>query len=244
MEKGKYYFLTGIVPVTDVRGLSKTFDCTVTQFITAVYFMAIQDYVKQLNGSLKTEMTGRIVLNIPVDLRQLFPSKTMKNFFISFVPAIDLRLGCYDIEEIIEYLKAYMKMHLGEKEISKHISRNVKKERTFLVRLLPLWLKNIAMPFIYVRFGERGYTSSISNLGLVRLPEEIRDKVDMIEFYPAPSEVNKIKMCMCAFNEKISLSFGKTTENTEIEKFFFRRLRKMGVPVKIETNMYNMHRTN
>lgn len=236
-EKGRYLFLTGISPVDAVKKLSKEHGCTVTHFITAVFFMAIQDYVDSLDGPEKKRMTGRIVMNVPVDLRQMYPSRTMKNFFVSFTPVMDLRLGRYDLDELIKYIRRYMKQHYNRKYVSKYISRNVKNEQMWLVRLLPLGLKNLIMPYIYVRFGEMGYTSSISNLGLIKLPDEIQSRVEAIEFYPAPSEVNKIKMCMNAYRDHIYMSFGKTTENTEVEKHFFRRLRKMGVPVRIETNM-------
>jgi len=43
-------------------------------------------------------------------------------------------------------------------------------------------------------------------------------------------------MCLCSYKEHCYISFGKTVNSTEIEKYFFRNLRKLGVPVKIETN--------
>lgn len=237
MEKGRYLFLTGILPLKSVKTVTKAYDCSVTHLVTAVYFMAIQDYVHSLPEEKQKLMKGRIVMNVPVDLRQLYPSKTMKNFFVSFTPEMDLRLGSYELEELIYYVKNYMKQHYNKKYISRFISRNVKNERMLFVRLLPLGLKNLIMPYIYVKFGEKGYTSSISNMGKIRLPSEIEAEVEAIEFYPAPSEVNKIKMCMNAYGDYLYICFGKTTDNTEIEKYFFRRLRKMGIPVKIETNM-------
>jgi NRPS condensation-like uncharacterized protein len=238
-EKGRYDLLTGIVPLLPVKQLAKAYECTVTIFITALYFMAIEDYIEGLNPDQKKKMIGKIVINLPVDIRQLFPSLTMRNFFISFTPSIDLRLGHYELKEVIEYLKSYMKLHYNTKFISQYITRNVKNEKLLLVRLLPLWIKNIVMPYVYNHFGERGYTSSVSNLGIIKLPEELNDYIENFEFYPAPSETNKIKMCMCAYQDKINISFGKTTENTEIEKYFFRRLRKMGIPIKIETNTHH-----
>ncbi len=150
---------------------------------------------------------------------------------------IDLRLGHYELEEVINYLKNYMKLHVNKKYFSKYISRNVKNERNPLIRIIPLGLKNIVIPWIYVWFGERGYTSSISNMGRIELPEELEPYVEAMEFFPPPSEVNKIKMCISTYKGKMYLSFGRTTDNTEIEKFFFRRLVKSGISVKVETNM-------
>ncbi len=236
VEKGRYIFLTGIVPVKKLKELSKAYSCTITQFITALYFEAIQDYVNQTKTLQKHQKDKRIVINIPVDLRQLFPSQSMKNFFVSLTPEIDLRLGTYTLEELIAYLKGYMQLHYTKKNVSRYITRNVKNERILFVRALPLYFKNLIMPYIYVKYGEKGYTTSVSNLGLVRLPDEIQPYVEAIEFYPAPSEVNKIKMCLCSYKDHCYISFGKTINSTEIEKIFFRKLRKLGVPIRIETN--------
>ncbi len=237
MEKGKYSFLTGIVAVAEVKKVAGTFGCTVTQYIAGIYFMAIQDYKESAKGREQRAMTGRVVLNLPVDLRRIFPSETMKNFFVSLTPMIDLRLGHYELEEVINYLKSYMKIHMNKKNFSKYISRNVKNERNPIIRIVPLGLKNIVMPWIYVWFGERGYTSSISNMGRVELPGELEPYVEAVEFFPPPSEMNKIKMCISTYKGNMYLSFGRTTDNTEIEKFFFRRLVKSGISVKVETNM-------
>jgi NRPS condensation-like uncharacterized protein len=236
VEKGRYIFLTGIVPVKKLKELSKEYGCTITQLIAALYFESIQEYMKETKKGRKRKLSNRIVINIPVDLRQLFPSESMKNFFVSLTPEIDLRIGEYSLEEIIAYLKGYMQIYYTEKNISRYITRNVKNERILFVRALPLYIKNLIMPYIYVKFGEKGYTTSVSNLGLVVLPEEIQPYVDAIEFYPAPSEVNKIKMCLCSYKDHCYISFGKTVNSTEIEKYFFRNLRKLGVPIKIETN--------
>ncbi len=236
MDKGKYSFLTGIVPVKEVKRLSEEYNCTVTQWITALYFLAIQDYVDSLSGAKKRKMTGRIAMNMPVDLRRLFPSKTMKNFFVSLTPVIDLRLGTYELVEIVDYLKGYMQLHITPKYLAQQISRNVRKERHPVIRVLPLFVKNLFMPLVYTWFGERSYTSSVSNLGRVTLPREIEPYVSAVEFFPAPSEMNKIKMCLSSYNDRLFISFGRTTDHTDIEKYFFRRLVKMGVPVKLETN--------
>lgn len=236
MAKGKYSFLTGISPIQTVKSQAKAYKCSVTQFLSSIYFMAIQDYITDQTSSNTKMKKGRVVINLPVDLRQLFPSKTMKNFFVSITPAIDLRLGTYELEEVITYLQSYMQQNVTKKVLSQYIARNVKNERQPLVRLLPLPIKNLVMPFIYVWFGERVYTTSVSNLGLVRLPSEIDPYVQAIEFFPAPSESNIIKMCINAYKDHLYINFGRTTDNTEIEKYFFRRLVKMGIPVKIETN--------
>ncbi len=128
-KKGKYILISGTVSADKIKKLAKKNECTVTQYITALYMDSIQEYINKLPEKKKKKMTGRIVINLPVDLRQLFPSRTRKNFFISITPEIDLRLGEYSLEEIIKYLKAYMTMSINNKNISRYIARNVKNEK-------------------------------------------------------------------------------------------------------------------
>ncbi|MBC7961240.1 MAG: hypothetical protein H7X94_15385 [Vallitaleaceae bacterium] len=237
IEKGKYIIITGTSPIEPIKKLAKSYECTMTQLVTALYFDAIQEYVSQLEGSAKRKMMGRVVMNIPVDLRQLFPSKTLKNFFISIKPEIDLRLGHYSLEEIIHGVKNYMNMSINEKNISRYISRNVQNEKKLYIRMMPLFFKNLIMPTIYSRFGERGFTSSISNLGIIKMPKELTPFIKKIEVIPPPSVENKMKVVMLSYLDQLVLCFGSTTYNTEIEKVFFRKIRKLGIPVKIETNM-------
>lgn len=236
LDKGEYLLLTGIAPVEPLLALAKENKCTLTQYILAIYFESIQDYIKRLPMSEKKKHKQKIAINVPVDLRKMFPSITLRNFFISLNPEIDLGLGYYTREEIIEQIKGYMGMYINPKNIQRYISRNVRNEEFIVLRLIPLWMKKLMMPIIYKRFGERGYTSGLSNLGNVRFPEEVEPFIKSLEVFPPPSAESKLKLVMVSFNKHLSLSFGKTIGETEIEKIFFRKIRKLGVPVKIETN--------
>ncbi len=112
----------------------------------------------------------------------------------------------------------------------------LKRKKNRLIRIIPLFIKNLVIPLVYQRFGERGYTSSISNLGMMDISEDIASYIERFEFYPPPSRGNIIKIGVISYRSKIYLSFGSLTNRTDIEKIFFRKLRKMDIPVKVETN--------
>ncbi|MGL4607163.1 MAG: hypothetical protein ACRCU3_06815 [Eubacteriaceae bacterium] len=236
LDKGEYILLTGISPVEPLLFLAKSYGCTLTQFVLAIYFESIQEYIQGLPMSEKRKTKQRIAINVPVDLRKMFPSITLRNFFISLNPELDLGLGYYSREEIISQIKGYMGLYLNPKNMHRYISRNVRNEQFIVLRVIPLWIKKLAMPMVYKYFGERGYTSGLSNLGNVTFPKEIEPYVKGLEVFPPPSAESRLKLVMVSFNKKIYMSFGKTTSNTEIEKIFFRKLRKLNIPVKIETN--------
>ncbi len=236
LDKGEYLLLTGIVPLKPVYTLAKENKCTITQYLLALYMESIQDYIIGSDMPEKKKRKQRIAINVPVNLRKMFPSITLRNFFISLNPDLDLSLGYYSREEIIEQIKGYMGLYMNKKHINRYISRNVRNEKFILLRIIPLFVKKIMMPIIYKRFGEKGYTSGLSNLGIVRLPEEITPLVKSIEVFPPPSAESRLKLVMVSYNDQINLSFGKTAADTSIEQIFFGKLIEMGIPVKIETN--------
>src|SRR5690606_24947185 len=130
--------ITGIIPVNMLLEEAKKYSASLTQFLLALYFDTIQEFIRLHPCKLLP-----VVINLPVNLRNIFPSKTMRNFFISLTPQIDFRLGSYSFEEIINYIRNYMAIALNKKHISQHIHLNVKREKTIFIRLIPLFLKNL-----------------------------------------------------------------------------------------------------
>lgn len=242
LDKGQYLLVTGISPVKPLLKLAREAKCTLTQYITALYFESLQEYAlshvkRRKNGYGK----GRIAINIPIDLRKFYPTKSLRNFFVSLNPAIDLSLGEYSREELISFVRDYMGLYINEKNIKRYISRNVRNEEFVFLRVIPLWFKRLIMPIIYNIYGERGYTSSVSNLGRITFPAEIADRVTLFEGFPAPSGGNALKIVMASYADKLYISFGKTTAETAVEKIFFSKIRALGVPVKIEGNQLNTY---
>lgn len=235
-EEGKYNVITGIMEIDDMKLASKECGLTITEFLMAVYLETLQElFFSNLHESIRYRVSP-IGLNVPIDLRAFFPSKTMRNFFITVVVPLDTRMGHYTFEEIAAMVKNSMAGFKSDKYLKSVISQNVKSERSLPIRMVPLILKNIMLPFVYYMRGERNYTSGFSNLGIVSFPDAIAEKVERVEFYPPPSKGNKIKIGVVSYGTKMFLSFGNLTTEKEIEKIYFRKLRKRGIAIKIETN--------
>lgn len=235
--KGVYSIVTGIVDSNELYKLAKhTYNCTVTQLLMAVYFMAIQDYLYSLPEKKRKKLSKPICLNMPVNLRGMYPTKTLRNFFVTLMPRIDPRLGEYTFEEVLTYVMYYMKMHINKRYISQFMSYSVRKEKAWGIRLVPLSLKDLAMPFIYYQYGEKSFTSSLSNVGIVKLPKAIEPFIERMEVYPPPSTGSMIKATVLTVKNKSYISFGSLAVSRDIEKNFFTRLRKMGLHVKVESN--------
>ncbi|WP_143833691.1 alcohol acetyltransferase [Oceanobacillus senegalensis] len=230
-NKGQYHIVTGIMRVEELKKRAKEYDASITIFLTAVYIESL------LHIQERTSRRRRpIVMNVPVNMRSFFESKTMRNFFISMTPSIDARLGAYKFEEIIQELKIEFSRLLTPKKLKQHIKRSVISEQNLGLRLMPSPIKNMVAPTIYSFFGEGNYTSGLSNLGMVHVDRELKEFIERIECYPPPSIGNKVKAMLLSYDGNVYLSFGNLSKDRMLEREFFRRIRKLGIHVMIETN--------
>lgn len=65
---------------------------------------------------------------------------------------------------------------------------------------------------------------------------ELKPYVRSFEVFPPPSAESRLKLVTVSYDDRLALCFGKTTSETVIEKIFFRKIRQLGIPVKIKTN--------
>ncbi|MCP4163242.1 MAG: hypothetical protein GY760_24540 [Deltaproteobacteria bacterium] len=230
---GKYHIITAIISTDEILQLCRKFSVSLTEFLIAIMLDAIQEYCE--NNTNKRRFK-QVVINVPVNLRPIFNTKTMRNFFLSLEPSIDPRLGHYTFEEILKKVHHYMRYEVDDKKLNQQITRNVNGEMNAIIRVLPLSIKNLMLPVIYNFFGENNYSSSLSNLGKVEMPEEYSEKIERFEFIPPPSTGVKTKAAVVSFQNNMYISFGRLIKEPIIEKLFFRKIRKLGIRVKIESN--------
>ncbi len=243
-----YRVLTGEMPVAELIAKAKGLGVSLTEYLTAIYFQALQEI--QLRRARRGESTGRgpsrrakrakipapISVMVPVNLRRILPSRTMRNYFLTLNPLLDTRLGSYDPEEITAKVHHFMRIQLDHRHLSQQISRNVKGTVHPFIRLSPLFVKNIALKSIYRDYGESRYSGSLSNLGSVKLPSSLQPMVERVTFVPPPSQVLKKKAGGVSYGDTLSVSFGSLIEETALERIFFTHLRRAGVPVRVRGN--------
>ena len=177
-----------------------------------------------------------IKLLIPVNLRQIFPSKTLRNFAMYTIPEIDPRLGEYSFEEICRIIRCKMELEFTAKHMSTVIKTNVNDEQNPLVRLIPLPLKNMVMKAIFDSVGERKSCLSLSNLGRIALPEEMKPYVRRMDFVLGVQAAAPYNCGVVSYGDTVYINFIRNIRDAELERHFYLVLRDMGVPVTVESN--------
>lgn len=221
------------LPTKEILGKAKSYGVSITNFLVAAYLNALQEvYLRQ--SPLQKRFSGKVIrIQVPVNLRNIYPTKTLRNFSLYVIPGIDMRLGTYSFEEILKIVYHQMQLETDEKLISKVMSRNVGGERMWLVRIMPFFLKSFMLNILYAR-GTRQYSSVVTNLGRIDLGSEVNRHIRRFLFLPPPpNPKTKISCAVAGFEDSLVLSIGNVSRFAQVERLFFGFLIQQGIPVKI-----------
>ena len=230
LEKGQYHITTGEINIKSLKEESKKYGTTIGKYLLSVYFKVLLDRYSQAKNP--------IVIGVPVDLRKIFEETTYRNFFINITPSVDTSLGAYSLSEIITYLDNYFALKITKKEFYKSIYKAMNPIQNIIIKSVPYLIKRIFFPFIFDYYGERGYTTGFSNLGIFKVNKKYEKYLKGFRFLPPPSKRCKIKMGVISDYNKVYVNFGNLTANYDIERDFFIYLRKRGIKSKIITNYF------
>lgn len=230
----RFDVLLGIIPIKEIIKKAKEHKVSLTEYLVAVYLYCLQKVHEELSKRSKRRSNKKVRIEVPVNLRNMYPTKTMRNFSLYVMPEIDTRLGWYSFEELLKVVHHQMQLETDKKLISKMMARNVGGEKNPFIRGVPLFLKSLILSTLYAA-GTQKYSGVITNMGKVDFTPEINNCIERIVFIPPPAnKILKVNCGVVGFDDKLVLSFGNITRSKKLEKYFFRFLISQGIPVKIE----------
>ncbi|MBQ8605780.1 MAG: alpha/beta hydrolase fold domain-containing protein [Clostridia bacterium] len=207
---------------------------SMTSFICAAVMMAIQNMQKEKVPAIKRRKPIKVL--IPVNLRSLFESSSLRNFALYTTPEILPALGEYSFDEICKVVQSKLATEVTQKQMSMKIATNIGSERVMLLRLAPLFLKNFVMRLVYDTVGEKKSCLTISNLGAVRLPENMSEMIDRIDFILGVQRSTPNNLGVISFGDTVYLNFIRNIKESELEYHFYKVLRELGIDAVVESN--------
>lgn len=199
---------------------------TMTVFLTALLIEAVHSTMSVADENLP------VVIMVPVNLRNFFPSETAKNFFgmISIVYSYKERSG--EFADILEEVNRQFKEKLTKEQLSIRMNRLASLEHNPFVKIAPLPLKNFVLHTAR-RIGVRGETIVISNIGRVIMPPEFDSYIDRFSIF---ASTLKLQLCVCSYGDKLTLNFSSAFVSTAVQCAFVRRLTAAGIEAEIQSN--------
>ncbi len=225
---------TGILDVEQVLMMARAYGVSLTVFMASVLMMAILKMQNQAVPKRKRQKPVKVL--IPVNLRKLFPSMSLRNYVLYITPGVDPKLGEYTFEEVLQTVHHQMGVELTPKKMAAKVQTNVEAEQLLVLKLMPLFLKNIAMKMVYDAVGERNSCLTLSNLGAVSLPETMKPYVKRLDFVLGVQATRPNNLGMLSYDGKLYCNFIRNIREPTLEREYFTFLRKLGLHVKVESN--------
>ncbi|CDR31154.1 Uncharacterised protein [Acholeplasma oculi] len=237
---GTYYanhynaVMNAYIDVENIKAVAKNFGATISEYLVAVSILAI----KRSGGQKQYKHLLRVF--IPVNMRQFYPSITLRNF-ASFVRVnYDLNQQEQELKDIIMLVKSEMKKELDPDLMLNRIIQNVRYEQNPFLRLTPLFVKILAMRSVYGMIGEALNSFDISNLGQVILPKDMQPFISHYQFTIATSNDTPKALSVVTYNGTLTLSFISKMIERDFEKAFFEILGEHQIKSYIESNNWEV----
>jgi len=213
--------------VKDIKEIAKKYNITLTVYLISLYIKSIIDNVR-----LK-DLKRPIGISVPVDLRNVFPSKTSRNFFYTVLVSYKYREND-TIEDIMDCVDKQLKEHLKKENLQNMINSYMLMEKLIFVRIVPNFIKDLCLKFASY-LGRIGQTSVLSNLGIIKVPLEYEQ---YIESFSAISSTDSLQLTVCSFKDNLSLCFSSHLISKDIERTMLKHiLNEKKIKIKVISNV-------
>ncbi|WP_020613706.1 hypothetical protein [Sediminispirochaeta bajacaliforniensis] len=225
----QYGVLTADMPVAQLLNQAKMRGLSLTEYLVSVYFFALQEIQIRCMKRRPRKRWSPLSIMVPINLRPMLPSRTMRNFFLALSPHLDTRLGYYHFDEICPKVHHFLRSQLDYRNVKQDIRKNMRGVVHPLLRIAPLFVKNSVIRMVYRDQGEKAFSGNLSNLGVFSLPKPLNNLVKSVSFVPPPSPVLGIKCGVISYGDTLSITFGSLVEERLLEYHFLSFLRKAGI---------------
>ncbi len=225
---------TFILDADSVVAEAKKCNVTVTAYLVSALIVAVDNIQKARVRNPKKYKHVKVL--VPVNLRKIFDSKTLRNFVLYATPGIDPKLGEFGFDEICKIVHHQMGLQITKKNMASMIRTNVDSEKSRIVRAIPLFLKNFVMKMIFNAVGERKSCFSFSNLGVVKTPDEFSSYVDRLDFVLGVQSSAPYNVSAITYKGKINMNIIRNIKEPVLEYEIYKTLKELGISPVAESN--------
>ena len=149
----------------ELRRVAKEKGATVTAYVLSLLFVA--------NRAATDQTKGRIQIQVPINMRQYYESRTLRNF--SMYCNVKLPVGeVTTADEILPEVDRQLHERTSKENMTRMINASVRLVRS--LRFVPLFIKRPVAVLVYGFLGDKVFSNTLSNLGVVKFPKEMWKK--------------------------------------------------------------------
>ena len=215
--------------VDQARICAKKHGLTLTELFASALISSITDIQKNKLDKFRNKP---ILIAVSINLRKFFACLTLRNFSLSATVGIDPQQGKWSFDEIGKRVHHQLATLVTKKEMEAATAANVQIERVAAFRWMPLFLKNAMMKGAYSVCGINSCCLSLSNLGAIDLPDEMKPYVTDISCCMDANRRSTNSCAVLSYNGTLYINFCRSIKETRLEQGFCNVLKSLGLDIK------------
>lgn len=233
LPAGEFGVMHGYMQIPELKEVCHAYGVSINEYLVGAYIWSV--YTECLHG-MASDRPIRVA--VPVNLRPYFNSITTKNFFVMVSAEFHPTKDSYTFEEVLRIVSESLRSQINREHLEKLFSYNVSNEKILIARAVPLFLKNMAMRYVYTT-SALANTATVTNIGNISVAEEYRPYVEMFHAFLAMSKGQHLKGTICSYDKTLVFSFSYDLVDPSVQRGFFRKLASDGLHVEVDTNGVN-----
>ena len=210
------------IAADELKAVAKSKSVTITAFMLALMFMASKFATE--------EMKGNVQIQVPVNMRKFYDSHTIRNFSLYCSVCLPLSEIC-DIGRILPQITRQLQEKASQSAMGEMMSTTVKLVRS--LKFVPLCIKNPVAKIAYGFLGDRIFTNTLSNLGVINVPEEMSPHIEKFDFVIGAGSTNRAACAIGTFGNTTVFSILKLTADPSFEEKICQLLSDYGIRPRV-----------
>ena len=164
---------------------------------------------------------------VPADMRKLANSRTLRNCALYALPTMEVSQQHLDLRQLCEVFSAQLKEQASPENLAAMASANVRTQKGWYFKILPWKLKAAALRLGYRLFGESNSSLTLTNLGRVTFPQELKAHVADLKCYMTPRVSSPYGCTILTFGDKLTLNMSSFCPEDELGRRYFDKIQTL-----------------
>lgn len=228
--RGTSHITTGIASTQEVLDAAHAHGVSVTSLLVAAMTQTILEIQRD---DAPHKRRKPVHLRVPVDLRALFDSPTLRNFSLVVNLGVTARSEPYRFDELCTTIQKQMRERVTPKNMAAIMGAAVHLRKSLAYKMAPLCIKNAVAKVVYELMGERCGCMTISNFGVVKLPKPMGAHVKRVDTMSGPPRIVPHICGIVSYEGRTHISITRVLREPALEERLFAHLGELGIDLDI-----------
>lgn len=211
-----------VFPIKAILEAAHRHGVSATTLLTGVMAASVMEIQERHGKSAKP-----VRIMVPVDLRRIFGSRTLRNFSLYTLPSMEIEDTKLDTTSLMQKMHTQIRDQISKESLQSQLTYYVRSQQHPLFRMIPRVLKYAALRIGYSIMGEINSSVTVTNLGKLSLPNAMAAHVESCEVIMTPRTNSPYGCSVISYGDELTVNVVTFRRESELDPVFARNMQKI-----------------